>query len=149
MEVILNENVPSLGFVGDVVRVKAGYARNFLLRRGLAVLADPKNKEELEHRRRVLEVKRSSLLKEAKDAAAKLADVSIAVIKTAGPEGKLYGSVTTTEITELLLAQNIVVDRKLVSLKEPIKAIGSYLVTVKLHPEVVATIKLEVTKAAE
>lgn len=149
MEVILNETVPSLGFVGDVVKVKSGYARNFLFPKGIALEANSNNKKVLEHRKRLLEVKRTALLKEAEALQAKLKSVEVSIAKTVGPEGHLYGSVTAIEIAEHLEKAGFALDRKLISIPEPIKSLGAHTVSVKLHPQVVASIAINVTKTEE
>ena len=147
MEIILNETIPSLGFVGDVVKVKPGYARNYLFPRGVAVEASKHNKKRVEHRKRLLEVKRATLLKEAQGYRDRLVGVCVSVEKTVSPEGKLYGSVTTTEIAEHLAKGGITIDRKLIITAEPIRSLGEHTVSIKLHPDVVATVKVEVKKS--
>lgn len=149
MEIILTETVPALGFVGDVVKVKPGYARNYLFPRGYAVEANKGNTRMLEHRKRLLEVKRAALLKDAKAYEARLAGVSVALEKQVSPEGKLYGSVTALEIAEALVVQGITIDRKLIAIAEPIRALGEHAVSVKLHPQLVVSLKVEVRKKAE
>ena len=149
MEVILNETVPSLGFVGDVVNVKNGYARNYLFPRGLALEANLRNRKEMEHRKKTFEVKRAALLQEAQAYAKQFNEVTVVLSKTAGEEGKLFGSVTAVELAEALKSQGMVIDRKLLVISAPIKAIGSYTVSAKLHPDVIATIKVEVKRAGE
>ena len=149
MEVILNETIPSLGFIGDVVKVKEGYARNYLLPKGLALEASKRNKKELEHHKRQAEIKRSTLLKEAQAYMVTLNAVTVSLAKVAGEEGKLYGSVTASDVADALAQQGVTIDRKLLVIATPIKTLGEHYVTVKLHPDVTAKIKVEVNPAAE
>lgn len=149
MEIILNETVPSLGFVGDIVKVTDGYARNYLFPRALALEANPRNRKAVEHRKRLMEVKRSALLAEAQAYKGKLEAVTVTVSKQVGAEGKLFGSVTTVDITDFLHNQGITIDRKLIGLAEPIKTLGTHKASVKLHPEVTASITIEVSKLEE
>jgi len=132
MEVILREDVTHLGHIGDVVKVKPGYARNFLLPRGLAVVADKRNLKRLEHERRLVGEKRERALRAAQSVAEKIAAVRIVVKARAGEEGKLFGSVTTMDLEKELVARDISVDRKRIRLDEPIKQVGEHKVTVHL-----------------
>lgn len=143
MEVILNESVPALGFVGDIVRVRSGYARNYLIPRGLALESSRNNAKIFAHRKRVLEIKRAALFAEAKNYQAKLEALTLVIEKQAH-EGKLYGSVTAADLAEALEKQGIVMDRKLISLAAPIKTVGVHTASVKLHPELIAALKVDV-----
>jgi large subunit ribosomal protein L9 len=147
MKVILKENVDNLGRIGDIVKVAPGYARNFLLPKGLAIEATERNAKALEHARRQLEYKRNKELEQARALAARIGAVTLTVAHQAGEEGKLFGAVTTIEIAERLKAQGFDIDRKRMHLAEAIKHLGEYEVSVKLNPEVTATFKVVVEKA--
>ncbi len=146
MKIILKENVENLGESGDVVKVKPGYARNFLIPNGLAYVASPANlrKVEEERKRAVEGAKRDYL--EAKRRAAQLEDMVLVTRARAGEEGKLFGSITSAEIAERIQAHGIdfELDRRRVELDEPIKLIGSYQVPVKLHSEVTVHVEVRV-----
>jgi large subunit ribosomal protein L9 len=132
MEVILREDVPSLGQIGDVVRVKPGHARNYLLPRGLAVVADKRNLKRLEHERRVVGEKRERVLHAARSAAEKIAAVRVTIRARAGEERKLFGSVTTMDLERELAKHGIAVERKQIHLDEPIKHLGEHKVSIHL-----------------
>ncbi len=147
MEVILREDVPKLGRPGDVVKVKDGYARNFLLPRGLAVEANQRNLRAFEHERR-LALRRREAKKQLALRYKEQIESSPLVIKArAGEEGKLFGSVTNIDIERALRERGIEVDRRKIILPEPIKQLGEAVVPVRLDPEVEATLKLEVVPA--
>ncbi len=147
MKVILKENIETLGHIGDIVKVAPGYARNFLLPRGLAIEATTKNAKALEHAKRQMEYKKNKVLEQAKQFAARIEGVTLVLAHQAGEEGKLFGSVTNMEIAERLKAEGVEVDRKKILLAEPIKHIGEYTVAIKVHPEVTANLKVNVAKA--
>lgn len=147
MKVILKENLENLGQIGDIVKVAPGYARNYLLPRGFATEATEKNAKALEHAKRQLEYKKNKVKEQAKGVAAKIEAAVLSIAHQAGEEGKLFGSVTNMELAELLKAQGVEVDRKIIVLAEPIKHLGEFTASVKLHPEVSATLKVVVTKA--
>ncbi len=147
MEVILTEDIPKLGNAGDVVRVKAGYGRNYLLPQGKALLATKGRVKDLEHKLRVIEEKIKKTIKEHEDVALRLGKIEIVFAMQAGDEGKLFGSVTSSDITVKLKEQGFDLDRRKISLEEPIKAVGDYEVELKLHREVMAKIKVKVTAA--
>jgi large subunit ribosomal protein L9 len=144
MKVVLREHVDKLGDRGEIVSVAAGYARNYLIPKRLAFPATPGNLKTLEHQRRVWEVKETRELGEAQALSERLGAVELALTKKAGESGTLYGSVTTSEIAEMLAARGIVVDRRRIVLDAPIKAVGRYEVSVKLHRKVQARIKVSV-----
>jgi large subunit ribosomal protein L9 len=146
MKVILKENVEHLGQIGDLVKVAPGYARNFLLPRGFAMTATEGNKKSLEHTKRQLEYKKNKVLELARSLAAKLESLVITTAHKAGEEGKLFGSVTNMEVAELLKAQGVEIDRKMIEMAA-IKQVGEHTATVKIHPEVVATLKVNVVAA--
>lgn len=148
MEVILRQDVPQLGLRGDIVTVKDGYARNYLLPRKLAMEATESN------RKQVAEMKAASARREAteKSAAESLADQLAALTLTipakAGESDQLFGSVTAMDIAAALEAQGFAIDRRKVLLEEPIKTIGEYPVPVRLHHEVTASVKVNVVREA-
>jgi large subunit ribosomal protein L9 len=147
MKVILKENMDNLGHIGDIVKVAPGYARNYLLPRGLALEATTRNAKALEHAKRQMEYKKNKVLEVAKQFAARIEGIALVLPHQAGEEGKLFGSVTNMELAEQLKAQGIEIDRKKIALAEPIKQVGEYTVAVKVHPEVTANLKVSVTKA--
>jgi large subunit ribosomal protein L9 len=147
MKVILKENIETLGHIGDVVKVAPGYARNYLLPKGFALVASEKNTKALEHAKRQLEYKKNKVLEQARQLGAKIESLAINLTHQAGEEGKLFGSVTNMDLAELLKAQGVDMDRKKIVLAEPIKQLGEYAVSVKVHPEVTATLKVTVAKA--
>lgn len=146
MQLILQEKIPSLGEAGDIVNVKPGYGRNYLLPRGLAVAADPKNIKQLEHQKRVVAAKETKRKTGAENLARKLAELSITISRETGEGEKIFGSVTSKDITEALRRENFIVDRHDIKLAEPIKQLGIFDVEVKLHAEVTGTVKVWVVK---
>jgi large subunit ribosomal protein L9 len=149
MNVILTENVKGLGNMGDVVKVKPGYARNFLVPNKLAVEASDRNLNELEHHRRQLTRKAEKLSQEAAVIKGRIEAVECVLAHRAGDEGKLFGSVTSMEIEAALAAKGIEIDRRKIQLEQPIKSLGAHEVEIKLNAGVSATLKVNVTKAAE
>src|SRR5690242_256756 len=147
MKVILKENVENLGSIGDVVKVAPGYARNFLLPKGFAIEATEKNAKALAHAKKHLEYKKNRVLEAAKGLAARIEAITLSLTHQAGADDKLFGAVTNMELAEQLKGQGVEVDRKRIVLAEPIKHLGEFTATVKLHPEVNATLKVTVTKA--
>ncbi|QOX79579.1 50S ribosomal protein L9 [Trichlorobacter lovleyi] len=147
MKLILKENIEHLGQIGDIVKVAPGYARNYLLPKGLAIEATEKNAKALEHAKRQLAYKKNKSLEAAKNLVAKLEALSIVLTHQAGEEGKLFGSVTNMEIAAFLKDNGLEIDRKKIVLAEPIKQLGEYTVPVKVHPEVAATLKVTVSAA--
>ena len=146
MQVILKENVEHLGHIGDIVKVAPGYARNYLLPKGLVVEATERNAKALEHTKRHLEFKKNKVLESARGLAARIGALSLSIAHQAGEEGKLFGAVTTKELAEKLLAAGIEVDRKKI-VADPIKHTGEYAIPVKIHPEVTATLKIAIVAA--
>ena len=147
MQVILKENIDTLGHIGDIVKVAPGYARNYLLPKGLAVEATEKNAKALDHVKRQMAYRKDKALESAKNLAAKLTETAIALLHKAGEEGKLFGSVTNMEIAAFLKEKGFDIDRKTIHLAEPIKHVGEFEVTIKVHPEVSATLKVTVAAA--
>lgn len=148
MKVILKENIDTLGHIGDIVKVAPGYARNYLLPKGLAVEATEKNAKALEHVKRQMAYKKDKVTQAAKLLLAKLEELTVELVHQAGVEGKLFGSVTNMEIAAFLKDKGIDIDRKKIALAEPIKQVGEYTVPVKLHPEVTANLKVNVAAPA-
>ncbi len=142
MQVILREDVDNLGRAGDLVNVADGYGRNFLIPKGLAVLATSRNKRQLEHEKKVIEQHTAKQLKSAEEVKAKLEQLSLTIAKQAGEEGKLFGSVTTKEIAEGLKEEGLEVDRKKIRLEEPIKSLGVYTVEIRLTRDILAALKV-------
>lgn len=147
MKVILKENIDTLGHIGDIVKVAPGYARNYLVPKGLAIEATEKNAKALEHAKRQMEYKKNKVLEQAKGLAAKIEALALNLVHQAGEEGKLFGAVTNIELAEQLKLQGLDIDRKKIVLAEPIKHVGEFTATVKVHPEVSATLKVTVAKA--
>jgi large subunit ribosomal protein L9 len=146
MDVILREDVEKLGKSGEVVSVKDGYARNFLLPRGLAYLATDGNKRRLEAEQRQRDRRTAAEVAGARDLATRLATVSLSFSMKAGEGDKLFGSVTAADIAERLAAEGLKVDRKHIELEEPIKALGVYKVPVRLHADVKPEVRVWVVK---
>lgn len=146
MEVILRQAVEKLGHPGDIVKVSAGYARNFLLPRGVAYEATPGNKKRIERERQRLEAAEESRRTSAQDYAAKLEQVSLTFSARVGDEGKLFGSVTSADIAQQLAEQGHTVEKRQIDLKEPIRALGVYRVPIRLHADVHPEIKVWVVK---
>ena len=144
VEVILRDDVPNLGRIGEVVRVKPGFARNYLLPRGLAIEANSKNMRVLEHQRRVIAAKADRDHKTAADQAKRVEGLELRVQARAGEEGRLFGSVTNIDIERLLAARGVVVDRRRIELEEPIKQLGTYAVVVQVGRDVRVTIQVVV-----
>ena len=146
MQIILQKNVPNLGLVGDVVTVAPGYYRNFLGPRSLALLANPGSIKEVEHQKKVIESKKAKEKIAADSIKAQLEKHIVKLSHAAGAGDKLFGSVTTQELVVSLRSAGFSLDRKLVKMEAPIKTLGEHSVEVKLHPEVVAKVRLEVVR---
>jgi len=149
MQIILKEDIEKLGQMGDMVEVKRGYARNYLIPRNLAVEATPKNVKQLEHQKRVVAARIARVRKDSESLAEKLTGLSVTLRHRVGEEEKLFGSVTTMEIAEALREQGVEVDRRKVSLEEPIKRLGEYEAKVKLPGGVSASVKVSVLALEE
>jgi len=144
MKVILKENVENLGRMGDVVNVTPGYARNFLIPKQFAVEANTKNIKALDHEKRIIQERAKKILADAQAFAERVSSMTVTIKEKAGEEEKLFGSVTTMDIADALKEQGVEIDRKKISLGEPIKRLGEYDVEVKVAPEVTASLKLHV-----
>ena len=148
MQVILQENIDNLGKVGDIVKVKPGYARNYLLPRGLAAEASTRNVSQLEHQKRAAQKRRDKIRIDAEKVAKAIESAKVTLARQVGEEDKLFGSVTTADIEEALRSAGIAgISRKQIHLPEPIKALGLHEVPVKVHPEVTAKVRVNVVKA--
>ena len=146
MQVILTIDIPSLGKAGEIVEVREGYGRNFLLPQKKAVLADPKNIKMLEHQKRVVTSKQAKLKRHAEELLTKLSSTSITIARDAGEDDKLFGSVTTKDIADSLRREGFEIDRHYIHLDAPIKSLGVFEIPVKLHSEVQGNIKVWVVK---
>ncbi len=144
MKIVLRDHVEHLGERGDVVTVAAGYARNFLVPKGLAMKATPGNMKVLEQEKRVWVVKEDKAVGEAEALAAKLASVQLSVTKKSGESGTLYGSVTNGEIAEMLLAKGVEIDRRRIVISEPIKTLGEFKIPIRLYRQVAGEVTLSV-----
>jgi large subunit ribosomal protein L9 len=144
VKLILTESVHNLGEAGDVVNVKPGYARNFLLPQGKAIPATESRVKELEHHKRIVAEKAAKALKDVRARKDALEALPLEISARAGEGGRLFGSVTSAQIAELLAQKGHEVDRRRIDLREPIKEVGEHAVAIKLHREVVARIKLRV-----
>ena len=147
MKVILTSKVPGLGETGAMVDVKAGYARNFLIPQGKAMVASTGNVKTLEHQKRLVAARVEKERKEAQTLAERLGKVSLTLTRHAGEEDKLFGSVTARDVVEALLVESLEIDTTMIQLDEPIKTLGVYNVPVKLHSDVVVEVKVWVVAA--
>jgi len=146
MQVLLRDDMDNLGKSGEVVNVKPGYARNYLLPRGLAIKATEHDVTRMEHEKRVIVARTAKMAKESQAEADKLSQVSVSIARAVGEEDKLYGSVTSRDIAEAMKEQGVTVDPKKIHLVEPIKALGMTEVQVKLGRGVSANVKVWVVK---
>ena len=150
MKVILKENVDDLGYVGDVIEVNRGYARNYLFPRGLAIEYTSGNLKSIEHLKKKEWEKRNREIVEAQQLAEKINKITLTFQVKAGKDGKLFGSVTHKDIAESLAANHgIEIDRKKIDHNEPLKKIGDYQVSVRLHKEVNASLHIKIVPEAE
>jgi large subunit ribosomal protein L9 len=144
MKVILKSDVKDLGRIGEVVNVKDGFARNFLMPKGFAVEANTKNLKEFENEKSKIMAMAKKLKTGAEGLAGRIADTKIIIKAKAGEEDKLFGSVTAMDIAEALKAQGIEVDKKKIHLDEPIKRLGDYTVSIKLMTDVASDLAVQV-----
>jgi large subunit ribosomal protein L9 len=149
MQVILLERIGRLGQMGDVVNVKDGYARNYLLPQKKALRATEENRKVFEGNRAQLEARNLKLKKEAESVASKLEGKTFVVIRTAGDTGQLYGSVSGRDVAEVVTAGGFSVDRRMVNLTTPIKSLGMHSAGIQLHPEVAVKVVLNVARTDE
>jgi large subunit ribosomal protein L9 len=146
MQVILLEDVSSLGKAGDLVKVTDGFGRNYLIPQKKAILATEKSVKTLEHQKRLVQHRMAKTKKDIQQMAQEIETLSCTFAKSVGESGKLFGSVTTREIEAYLKENGIEVDRKKIHLEEPIKSVGMFNVPIKLHPDVVANLKVWVVQ---
>lgn len=146
MKVILKEDVKNLGHMGEVVNVSDGYARNFLFPKNFAVEANTKNIKEFEHNKKVIFEKAAKIKESYKSVADKLSSLSLTIKAKTGEDDKLFGSVTNMNIAEALASEGYDIDKKKIIMDEPIKRLGEYSVTIKLHPELSAEVKVQVVQ---
>ncbi len=147
IEVILRDDVTSLGKAGELVRVRPGYARNYLLPQGLAYEATAGNRKRIEAETRARSARLATEKSGAEEFAARLRDTPLTLTGQAGEEGKLFGSVTASDIAEALKASGIEIDRRKIELAHPIKNLGEHVVAVRIHPEVPAEVRVTVVPA--
>ncbi len=147
MEVILNESIESLGKAGDIVKVSDGYARNYLIPKGIAIVANKKNLVQIEKQRAAILERAAKMRQEFEALAEQLAKLELEIPVKVGEEEKLYGSVTSMDIAKAIEERGYQVDRKKILLSEPIKALGEYEVPIKLSPDVTATVNVKVVAA--
>ena len=148
MKVVLTQDMESLGLGGEIVNVAKGYARNYLIPRGMALEATEQNIKLTERQRKNIETKRIKAKEDALKVKERLSGISVTIAQKVGEEDKLYGSVTTMDIADQLEKQGITVERRRMVLDKPIKTLGDFAVTVKLHPDVSASIKVVVVPEA-
>ena len=146
MLVILRENVENLGRIGDLVNVSTGFARNYLIPNKLVMLADAGNVKMIENQKKVLEKKRLAARSASEGLAKKLADQSVTISRKVGENDKLFGSVTQTDISDALAKAGHSVEKRMITLEQPIKALGVHTVTVKFDQDVTASVKVWVVK---
>ncbi len=142
MKIILHADVPDLGVIGDLVTVKDGYARNFLIPQGLAVQASTKSVHQLEHQKRMVERHKTKVRQSAEELAGKLESVSCTIPVLVGEQDKLFGSVTARDIEEALATEGVKISRRQIELAEPIKSVGVYTVDVRLHQDIRGKLKV-------
>ncbi len=144
MEVILKEDIADLGKIGEVVRVRDGYARNYLLPRGLVLEANKKNLKTFEHQKKIVADQKEKKMRQARTVADRLTGASLVIPMKAGEDGRLFGSVTNMQIERALQAQGLTVERRKIHLEEPIKALGDYEVPVRLTADLTVPVKVSV-----
>jgi large subunit ribosomal protein L9 len=149
MEVILKEDIANLGKIGEVVRVRDGYARNYLLPRGLVLLANKKNLKSFEHQKKIVGEQKQKILRQAQSVADQLATVSLVIAMKVGEEGRLFGSVTSIQIEKGLKAKGLTVDRRKIHLNEPIKVAGDHEVPIRLSSDLTVPLKVSVVSDGE
>jgi large subunit ribosomal protein L9 len=148
MEVILKEDIVNLGKIGEIVRVRDGYARNYLLPRGLVLEANKKNMKTFEHHKKIVGDQKQKIVRQAQSVGDQLNGVSLVIPMKVGEEGKLFGSVTNIHIEKALKAKGLNVDRRKIQLAEPIKSAGDYDVPVRLSGDITVPLKVSVVSDA-
>ena len=148
MQIILKEDVHNLGKSGELVTVRPGYGRNYLIPQGKAMIATTKNVAQLEHQKKLIAARNQQLLKDAQSIADRIAQVEVTVERQVGAEDKIFGSVSTRDVEEALAEKGIKIDRRKIQMADPIKSLGVYTLDVKLSPEVTGKLKLWVVAKA-
>ena len=146
MKVILKEDIPKLGRMGQTVDVARGYGRNYLIPQGKAIVATSKNMKALEHERMLIQRKAELARKEAEGLAEKISGVTLSLSRKVVEEDKLYGSVSVSDISQALQEAGVEIERKLIKLEEPIKSLGEFKVPIKVHDNVTAEVTIQVLK---
>ena len=146
MKVLLKDDVKNIGKMGQIVEVADGYARNYLVPKVLAIEANTKNIKSMEHQKRIIQDNAKKIKVSAQDLLNKISTITLVIKAKAGEEGKRFGSVTSMDIAELLQNEGIEIDKKKISLDEPIKRLGSYSVNVKIHPEISTQVNIQVVE---
>jgi len=146
MQVILREDVPSLGKAGEVVMVSEGFGRNFLLPRKKAIVADPASLKRLEQEKQAIEAKRQKMRAESEALGQKITSLAVTLEKQAGEEDKIFGTVSTRDIAQQLEANGFKIDKRLIRIKEAIRVVGEHTVEIHLHHDVVVPLKIIVVK---
>lgn len=146
MEIILREDVANLGHIGDIVRVRDGYARNYLLPRGLALEASRRNLKVLEHYQQMLTAKKAKEQRQAQSFAEQLSALTLVIAARAGEEERLFGSVTNLDLERALQEQGVKINRRQILLEEPIKQLGDYSVPIHLGPELRGSVTVRVVR---
>ena len=146
MKVILKEDIPKLGTMGETVKVAPGYGRNYLIPQGKAVLATSKNFKELEHQRQLILRKAELIRKDAESFAEKFRGLTLTLTRKVVGEDKIYGSVSVGDISRALEEAGVEIERKMIKLTEPIKSVGEFQVPVKVHANVTAEVTVQVVK---
>jgi len=146
MKVVLKDDIKNVGKMGQIVDVADGYARNYLVPRGLAVEANIKNLKSLEHEKKIIQEKAKRIKNSSQTLSDKISTMTLVIKAKAGDEGKLFGAVTSMDIAELLKNEGIEMDKKKIFIDEPIKRLGSYSVNIKIHPEISTHLNIQVVE---
>jgi len=146
MKVILKEDVKTIGNMGEIVDVADGFARNYLVPKGLAAEANVKNIRSMDHEKKIIQEKAKKIRASAQSLSEQIANLTLIIKAKAGEEGKLFGSVTSMDIAEQLKNEGLEIDKKKISLDEPIKRLGTHVVNVKLHSDVSAQLNVQVVE---
>jgi large subunit ribosomal protein L9 len=146
MKVILKEDIPKLGRMGETVQVARGYGRNYLIPQGKAIQATSKNLKALEHERMLIQRKADLARKDAEGLAGKISGLTLTLTRKVVEEDKLYGSVSVSDISQALEEAGVEIERKLIKLDEPIKSLGEFQVSIKVHADVTAELTVQVVK---
>jgi large subunit ribosomal protein L9 len=144
MEVILKEDIVNVGKIGEVVRVRDGYARNYLLPRGLVLVANKRNLKTFEHQKKVVADQKQKIIRQAQTVGEQLTAIALIIPMKAGEEGRLFGSVTNMQIEKALKGKGLNVDRRKIHLEEPIKNVGEYEIPVRLAADLTVLLKVSV-----